>query len=79
MMDWVNLAGFVAVIGTLLGLIMPTLRSMQQQIGSMQNQITKLDKKVDDRFVFLTNQIIEINRRLPAAPELLVPSHNSWR
>jgi len=73
MMDWVTLVGFVTIIGVLLGIVIPMIRSVETRLDNkMDSKFEQIDRKLD----FLISEVIDLNRRLPAPPEILVASRN---
>ena len=84
MLDWVNLAGFVAIMTALLGIILPMLRATQKQIDKLDEKIFAVDRKLDTRFDFLTGEVINIHKQVAVAyqkrtePEVILP-RGGWR
>jgi len=78
MVDWVTLGALIAIIGTLATVQIALLRDVKGEIKDIKQSIVALDHKFDRKFDFLYEQILDINRRLPAAPELVVSS-SKWR
>ena len=86
-MDLVTIAGFVAILGTLFGILIPMIRNMERRIDSridkLESRVDRLDGKVDSGFATLTAQIVDIhrhlngiNRYLGVEPELVLAGSN---
>jgi len=79
MLDWINLAGLVAILGTLFGIMMPMIRNTEKRLDAKIDKLDARIDKVDSKVDGLAKQIIEIHieiaglyRRMPAQPELVV-------
>jgi len=84
-MDWVNIVGFVAMLGTMLGIIIPMIHRLDSKIDAVDKKFEAKFDKVDEKFVRIDEKIekinyelMSINRRLPPPAELVVVPQHHW-
>jgi len=78
MVDWVTLGAMVTILGTLAAVQIVLIRGVKDDLHKLSVRVDAMDHKFERKFDFLYEQILDINRRLPAAPELVVSS-SKWR
>jgi predicted PurR-regulated permease PerM len=92
MADWVTLGAMVTILGTLAAVQIVLIRGVKDDLHKLSVRVDAMDHKferkfehvyqkfdqVNQRFDQVNLQILDINRRLPAAPELVVSS-SKWR
>jgi len=70
-MDWVNIAGFVAMLGTMLGIIIPMIHRLDSKFEA---KFVIMDQKIDR----INEELMSINRRLPPPAELVMVPQHHW-